>query len=347
VFDRTRALYAQHGIAADSYTELATILLLDNTDQVGKLPEVWRDLCGRNGKSPGTVNIIHLNAILWAFAKRAQWDVVGAIYNKLLSDRATGDTDGRTPFPARAFFSSKGKGLPVPSGLSPSAATFQCILRALTYHGDLTSALSVLQDMDNAGFQPVVSDFVAFFQGFARFGELAVDDESGAGDITPPVEKHTRKPVPNNAPQEQPAPRRLTDIWSDGMRRKDAPSEPADAGGEWNKETLQLLFQTLLGVSPQRLPATADRAWYLPPHARTLPGPRPGAVFYILMAYRRVIGDDPAVLLDVLEQLERKFGPGNEEGWAGWKIDGRLNWLRQCWEERRASFLVQSEHAAR
>jgi pentatricopeptide repeat protein len=311
-------------------------LILDKTDQVGKLPEVWRSICDRDRKSPGYANIIHLNAILWAFAKRAQWDVVGAVYNKLLLGGITDDIDSTTAFPSRAFFSSKGKGLPVPNGLAASAVTFQCILRCLTYHGDLISALSVLQDMDKAGFQPVVSDFVAFFQGFARFGEGSVEDEAGTGSMMPPVDSHTPTLVPGSAPQAKPAPRRLTDIWSDGMRRKNGRADPAGGHEEWNKGTLELLFQSLLGVPPQDGRVTADSPWRLSPHPRTVPAPRPGAVFYILMAFRRVHGEDPAVLLDVLAQLERKFGPGNEEGWSGWKVDGRLRRLRENWMQARA-----------
>jgi pentatricopeptide repeat protein len=297
------------------------LLLLDNDNQIGKLPSLWRELCNLPAQ---TVSIIHLNALIWAYVKRGQWDVVGSLYNAVVGDEAS------TAFSGKPYFSSKP--LPVPTGIHPSRATFQCVMRGLAHHGNLFSALLVLEDMTRAGQEPLVSDFIALFQGFARFGRVATDSQRASNSQRiPSVETFTKTPVPTLTTAPKSPTRRLSDIWAESMKfESDLPESTSDHD-EWTLDNLNALFDSLIDLPPpsSRTPVSP---WAQPRRDPLAQAPSPRAVFYVLMAFSRVRGNDPVVLQEVFGRLEGKFGSRNKEGWIGWRLDRRLTRLRQDWE---------------
>ncbi|KAJ9125637.1 hypothetical protein QFC22_000599 [Naganishia vaughanmartiniae] len=145
-----------------------------------------------------------LNMTIWILAKRGQWSIVGPAYNALLSHHTTADATATqqqqqqqhtsSAFP-RDYFTpshdlSTSPALNYNLFFNPATAaatatrlnkrTYQSLIRALAFHGNIVPALAVMQDMmnDARGYTVGVCDYVSLFQGFARFGTIPVGWEA-------------------------------------------------------------------------------------------------------------------------------------------------------------------------
>ncbi|KAJ9128357.1 hypothetical protein QFC24_000650 [Naganishia onofrii] len=152
-----------------------------------------------------------LNMTLWILAKRGQWSIVGPAYNKLLSDQSS-YTPGHHPssaFPLDYFTPSHDLStfnLFFNPTTNLNKITYQSLIRALAYHGNIVPALAVMQDMmnDKRGYTVGVCDYVSLFQGFARFGTIPVGWEAMAGHYPTPVGDDTfLDPMRSLRPQEE------------------------------------------------------------------------------------------------------------------------------------------------
>ncbi len=322
IFERVRTLFKRYNVEPDDYTVTARILLLDRTDQLGLLPGLWQNVCTQGKPSP-----LLFNAMLWAYSKRGQWDVAGQLYNRILANIPRDCPS--LAFSDPPFFSSKA--LPIPAALTPGKDTYQCLVQALAYHGNLHSALHVLQDLtqDPAGLQPDVADLLALFHGFARFGEASPDyplsQHEQAG--LPRPESFPRIPLSGHGQPRRSA-SRLSEIWTQSLSQPD----PADFD-RWTLGTLDQVFESLLAMQPGDSVATSSRrAGQAIARAMSMRAPDTRGVFNILMAYSRCTSGNVARVQEVFGRLQAKYAPGNAEGWHGWRLDARLRRLVWTWQ---------------
>ena len=70
------------------------------------------------------------------------------------------------------------------------------------------------------------------------------------------------------------------------------------------------------------------------PDARTpssSPSLHPTRILWILQAFCLTTNYNPHILRGAYDALEHKFGPGNGEGWEGWKVgEGTVGLMRAC-----------------
>ncbi|KAJ9109298.1 hypothetical protein QFC21_000627 [Naganishia friedmannii] len=132
-----------------------------------------------------------LNMTIWILAKRGQWSIVGPAYNNLLArgPLAAADRQPSSAFPPEYFTPSHDLSsfhLCFHPTTSLNKITYQSLIRALAFHGNIVPALAVMQDMmnDERGYTVGVSDFVSLFQGFARFGTIPVGWEGVTAEST-------------------------------------------------------------------------------------------------------------------------------------------------------------------
>lgn len=142
--------------------------------------------------------------------------------------------------------------------------------------------------------------------------------------------------------------RRLTDLWSHTAPIATSQTSPwqVRSGDEndvadenpWTLTALDQLFIAFLALRPGHRSQPSESA--TPPIAdeddvddSLTRAPTPRAVYYILVAFARVTGEDREVLRTVWADLEAKFGPQGQEGWRGWKVDKRLERLVQQLED--------------
>ncbi len=390
-YTRIYGFLVEFDLAPDSWTYLTRIILSSEKNQFNEMGKIcrmswssWRRLSkvaapfsetaeGEVGRELRGDRVV-LNATLWAYAKAGRWDLVGPIYAILrrhLSESSLGkdilivDPESESfPFPSSQndFFNSRSIN-PIfpPTDLIPDKVSYQLLIRALAYHGNLRSALLVVQDMtqDPRCYKMEMSDFVGIFQGFGRFGTVPASPNTDEDWFSSDIESQTSQSS-NFPPTISPEPirvdggvaarptsafRKLTDIWAEKVNSWDRkPEEKEDIdpvtkaiAQEWSLPTLERLFSAFLAITPPPLPdppkiSPDDFVAEGSSRVIAIRGPTERGVFYILTAFARMTGHDAEVMRMVWTDLERKFGPENREGWIGWNVDNRLRRMVEGWD---------------
>ena len=182
-------LFEEYGIEQDSWTYLTRLMMLDRRSHVSlqKITDIWKEWKAAAAKqaklfgeleSPLSKRLIQdetvlVNQTIWMLAKRGTWRVIGPVYHELLQNTAT-NTRTSIAFPAEYFDPSNALSAIYPAFHQSrlDKITYQGLIRALGFHGNVIPALNVMGDMlrDERGYTADLSDYVAILQGFARFG---------------------------------------------------------------------------------------------------------------------------------------------------------------------------------
>ncbi|KAJ9107833.1 hypothetical protein QFC19_002739 [Naganishia cerealis] len=200
VYSRIKAYLREYNLEPDSHTYLSRLILLDKMNQLNQLPAVCRSFNKQRvtppseegqGRSTGekrgkTIDgdnaTILLNMTIWMLAKRGHWSIVGPAYNNLLSHTSHATKHPSSAFPPDYFTPSHDLSLSqyFLSWASLDKVTYQSLIRALAFHGNIVPALAVMQDMlnDSREYTVAISDFISLFQGFARFGTIPIGWEA-------------------------------------------------------------------------------------------------------------------------------------------------------------------------
>jgi hypothetical protein len=190
-YSRIKAYLREFDLEPDSHTYLTRLILMDKMNQMNQLPGICRsfnerrvipDYPGEQGRKSKTIDgedaTVLLNMTIWMLAKRAQWNVVGPAYNKLLIYTPYATKHLSSAFPPDYFTPSHDPSFTLyfRNETTLDKITYQSLIRALAFHGNIVPALSVMQDLlnDSRGYTVALSDFIALFQGFARFGRIPV-----------------------------------------------------------------------------------------------------------------------------------------------------------------------------
>jgi hypothetical protein len=183
-------LFEEYGIEQDSWTYLTRLMVLDRRSHVSlhRITDIWKEWKAAAAKqaqvSGGELDprlsersiqdeTVLVNQTIWMLAKRGNWRVVGPVYHELLQKTAT-NTMTSIAFPAEYFDPSNVLSVIYPAfhQAQLDKITYQGLIRALGFHGNVIPALNVMGDMlrDERGYIADLSDYVAILQGFARFG---------------------------------------------------------------------------------------------------------------------------------------------------------------------------------
>jgi hypothetical protein len=381
-YNKFHDMFQAYGVRPDSWTYLARLLLMDNKEQTGErqIARVWLDWAkSKKGmKSPEVRKEdareeagerVLANQTMWMLAKRGKWRTVGPVYCHMLENTPAARKDSSTAFPAEYFTPSNTVATIFPAFQHSQLdkITYQSLIRALGYHGNIVPALAVLGDMlrDERGYTADISDYIAIIQGFARFGNsleaeeaerrtvrrlaLATDDGYAESllELFPPVIYPQSIPVVQLSEQGSPVPealprhkekaggmRKLTEIWANKIDvwggSRDGQERERRPG--LDLPVLDRVFRAMLSTVPSSSHRASEEPDYdsTPYHLftrRHAVSPTPRAVFVCLMAFARCTDGDPEVLKSVWADISDKFGPGNQEGWTEWKMDKRLRRL--------------------
>lgn len=199
-YARIRAYLREYDLEPDSHTYLTQLILMDKMNQMNQVAGICRKFNQRRlapgdttqertGRGKRTIDgadaTVLLNMTIWMLAKRGQWNIVGPAYNKLLKHTPHATPHVSAAFPRDYFTPSHDLSFDLyfRNTTFLDKITYQSLIRALAFHGNVVPALAVMQDLlnDSRGYTVALSDFVALFQGFARFGRIPVGWEDLEG----------------------------------------------------------------------------------------------------------------------------------------------------------------------
>jgi pentatricopeptide repeat protein len=297
------------GIEPDSWAYHARILahgLMNNIDDaVADLCDCLPDVARRD--PDGAVMLV--NSTMWLASRAGVRDTVVGLYAALRGGASHSDSDDDSELlgnPKPLELPEQLAPLaPTLAGLTPSRTTYALLVRTHAHHGDLVTALTILRDMLSARHVPGADEYLSLFRGFARFGVVPPGRAGEATDAFP-LWRDVRPEATD-----------IASLWSSSGHGQFTPNHAYSANSMWTQSTLEELFATFMGV-----PATPVDG--LPPRA-----PAPNAVYFTLLAFARVTNADVEVVRGVFDAMTRKFGPGNADGWAGWREDKRLRKIRE------------------
>lgn len=221
--------------------------------------------------------------------------------------------------------------VPTPIGhLPPNRQTYQTLVKTLANNGWFTPAVRALQRSTEAGFAPRVPEYIALFNGFARFAAEPETRLSGAlAEVMLSLQSDPLPLAPGMKIPSSP----FWDILGDKIEVR---PPPAQLENPWNRQALEALWPPFLAVVPSE-------------HANVAPSPY--QAFRIAVAWAKVTGGDEEVLRSVWVQMEHKFGgrrpepdhTGSEqterarpeerpesEVWLGWGDSNRTKRLRSA-----------------
>lgn len=170
--------------------------------------------------------------------------------------------------------------------LRPNRQTYQTLLKGLATNGWFTPAVRVMQRSTEAGFAPRVPDYIALFNGFARFAAEPEKRLSGPlAEVMPSVQSD---PLPIAPGMKIPA----SPFW-DILGDKIEVRSPAQRENPWNRQALEAFWTPFLAVLPNE-------------HASVAPSPY--QAFRIAVAWAKVTAGDEEILRSIWVQMEHKFG---------------------------------------
>ncbi|KAK4046539.1 hypothetical protein OIV83_005991 [Microbotryomycetes sp. JL201] len=252
--------------------------------------------------------------IMWAFAERGLFNEAMAIYQA----RRKGDTVDIHTLRPEDYVSHDDvveADVETPVLVEPPRvdyAGYAGLIQALCHRGDLSLALSILRDMlasadiaDKTGLKvgPTPQIYASLFKGFAQHGQQP-------NELDTPVPRTMRNFTT----------RRSASIGSSFSALSHYAATSVDDSSkplvEWSLTNLEKLFTSFLTLDPPRpgphLPFNGQRT-----------APSSKELFWLVLAYENLTGQDSDVVLERWMDVERHFAHEGS-GWKGWKVDKRL-----------------------
>ncbi|AFR94271.1 hypothetical protein C343_02342 [Cryptococcus neoformans C23] len=350
------------GFKADGHTWLSRMILLDRAgkgEEVnGILDKVLEDFDEEVVMEEDI--LILVNYAMVVYAKLGRWDVVSEMYGQLRPTDSHDLSVIRSSLPNPSYFDGTHPHAPhhisLPScSIRLTRRSYSPLLLSLSIQGHLPAALTIFKHIFEDGHTPSVDDYTALFKGFAKYGVTPSIDTRSFGNAGQVSEAGKMLGVANTSGGGESDglggsfEQRMSGIWERGAMFAESFHWPVEnlreGNGEWTLEALQDIFESFLTLRPI-LPSFSPLT-FSDPQSRPdfksdmdilqaekqarLYAKAPGrkAVWTVLKAFGRVTHGDEEVLKQVWERMETKFGPENEEGWKGWRVDKRLDWFRK------------------
>ncbi|WVF68379.1 GTP-binding protein LepA [Kwoniella sp. CBS 6097] len=339
---------ARENIPHDSYSYLARLILFERADRVEDIPGQLRRMQESDTAEMSKADRgILINFAIAAFARIGRWDVSIPAYAKILSLEDQADIDTLLPSHIKPE-----PLIPVPAAedIELSAHVFGPVLSAYAEQGNFAASLTILKHIFENGFTPSIKDYMSLFRAFATYGQIPLPGTSEMGRVFGVDANKYSSPNPafdmvsdhaTNAGgrfgrnRGESFEQRLTEIWERGnmiasplsqyhTTRSSSSVTPSQSG--WTMEALQDVFESFISITPRPRPSSSPSSATALSSGPELKAPNKKAIWIILRAFARVSGGDKDSIRRGWEALEVKFGPGNEDGWVGWRVDNRLQW---------------------
>lgn len=274
--------------------------------------------------------------MLWVYAERGMAEEAQAVYSAMRRGRPV-DLAKLRPIDHYSWrhqyspSSSPRLFQPPP----PNVATYTRLIQALAYRGKLKHALLMMRDMVTPStastphliaYRPSIYVFSCLFRGFATHGHPPFDSQL----LSPRLLRGPTIRANARATRET-AFAALTKL-SDGGRGSSASTVKDNRGlgngvteSPWNLPTLESIFASFLALTPPH-PSTTSAT----PFGGRRTAPSSKELFWLILAFEVVSGEDSRLVLDVWDAVERKFGrSGTVKGvrsasWTGWRVDKRM-----------------------
>ncbi|WVN87477.1 GTP-binding protein LepA [Cryptococcus depauperatus CBS 7841] len=327
---------AREGFRPNGYAWIAKMIC---REKIGKGEEVENILAEAllTEELPEKDASILTNFAMLVFSRLARWDVVVKAYSSI---RPSTDQEDLTAIRLATSISfsqhTATHEIPIPAFNTPlRRQTYSAFLRLLSLQGHLHAALTILKHIFEDNYTPSIQDYVSLFRGFALYGDIPAfyEGTSEAGKL---LGVGFAKSV--NGSVMKSFEERMSGIWQRGTMASHPTEnyEEADNTNQgWSLEALDNLFASFISLRPIFQPNVSSVLTANPLEAEKqnslyAKAPNRKAVWFILCAFARLTNGDEERLRRVWNQLETKFGDNNQEGWAGWRMDNRLLWLKKA-----------------
>lgn len=284
------------GIPTDSYAHLARLIMVGK-GRGKELDEMLPHLQTGLQVVQESDAIVLINCVLSMAAKENRMDILVMLWDALKWNVSLDEMNvPETALPPALF--------DLVASVHPDRYTYTIVAHALAARGDLTGSLEVLQMVVSSEMNLAVQDYLNLFHGFARYGVIPSVPSGAAADAFPPLTDYSN----NFATVDNP--------WS--LREDGAELAVKDPRWStlWTLESLHDLWPAFMSVSPPEGHKVVPRA----PHHQW--------VFRTLLGWSRVTNGDPEAVAKAFIDMERKFGPGNPEGWVFWEESNRIRKVR-------------------
>ncbi|KAL1412583.1 Translation factor guf1 mitochondrial [Vanrija albida] len=286
------------GVKPDSWAYLTSVLASSlDPSPVASVIQLARVL--PKVQDPSSA-IILVNAVIWDRVKAGDMDLVNELYNRLRSSSSPSRTPTLGEYSVESIDFSR---------LRPSRNTYAVLVKGLAYRGDLVASLKVLREMIDDGHVPGVGDFASLFRGFAKYAVVPAVPAGGATSAFPLWRDFQSQ-------------NQLASAW--GGDREDAGAFTSNfsptLAAMWTHDALDDLFHSFMALQP--------------PANRLRSAPSEVTIYRILLAFARATNSDAPTVAATLDALTTKFGPGNAEGWEGWKESKRIQRVRDVLAEQ-------------
>ncbi|ETW84458.1 hypothetical protein HETIRDRAFT_47433 [Heterobasidion irregulare TC 32-1] len=216
------------------------------------------------------LNVVALNACIWAYAYNGRMDIAEGIY-RVMRHRVYGE-EREESLDAVIEYLEQRESIVISSRIVPDKITYHTLMQGYAYHGDLVRCLRVFSEMlstpnleaaaNRYGRRPrepytaTVSAFRSIFLGFSR---------------------HARSPLPTTPVSPQLARLPRYQVY------------PTLDPGAWSLENFDQLFDSFLEL-PESVRVQEHLMWW------------------VVMGCGRVSGNDAAKMVSVIERMERRYG---------------------------------------
>lgn len=219
---------------------------------------------------------------------------------------------------------------------APDETIYARLIQAYAFRGDLYAALSILRDMVRppppsasstptrlTAYQPTMHIYTCLFRGFATHGHLP---SSPLPDVSPHLLRGPTTSRANARALRETSFVPLTKLGSSSGGGSQAVGVGLGAGGgnsPWTLDTLHTLFTSFLALSPPPPPITPTLPFR---GVRTAPSSK--ELYWLLLAFEVLSGDDSELVLRVWDEVEYKFKRSTKarqkQVWSGWRVDKRV-----------------------
>ncbi|SCZ88585.1 BZ3500_MvSof-1268-A1-R1_Chr2-1g04507 [Microbotryum saponariae] len=278
------------------------------------LDAIWREFVrGVQRYGPEQSDQRLWGSMVWCFARRGKMEEAMRLFSTMQQRSENGhQVDLLALGPQQTRFDHHDDGT-IPTlwvhARRPDRSTFEGLVQAFAHYGDLASALAVMREMlgSDPPIAPSHQTYASLFRGFTRHGRapsgLASRHLHGGVYSTDRGNLSAYREAPLSA---------LSSLVTGNAR-------PTQPGVDWTLEVLDSLFDGFIASSPA---STTDSAGLPFQGARS--APQPAQLFWLVLAYEVMTGNDSTVVLDRWARVERVFNRTDRSEWKGWKVDGRL-----------------------
>ncbi|KAI0253062.1 hypothetical protein BJV78DRAFT_1123598 [Lactifluus subvellereus] len=302
-------LLARAGLAPGAYAHTALLCFFA---QRGDLAGVRDTLFRMRRHEEGGAGLAQaaFNVVLWAFAYNGRLDVAQAMYRvvrarvlvvplaeRRRSEEVGEEEEGGEDVAVLESTLAEREMVVIAPGVVPDAATYHILIQAYAYHGDLRASVETLTDM-------LISTSTTSPAPLSRLrGNYQQKQKQGGS--SPPVTATRSSSLTafraiflGFARHGVLSPRASSSSSTAPSESLFGTTSRSRSGSEWTLATLEALFARFLEL-PRDTPL------------------RETVLFWLVSAFARTSGHDAAVLRDVFERVEGRFGYGRSGRWSG------------------------------